>query len=343
MQYRKLGHTGVEVSTQCLGAMMFGAFGNRDHDECGRMIARALDAGINFVDTADMYSAGESEEIVGQAISGRRDEVVLATKCFSPMGDDRNRRGGSRRWIRQACEDSLRRLGTDHIDLYQVHRLDWGTDLDETLGALTDLVSQGKVLYLGSSSYPADWIVEAQWAAERRGRERFVCEQPQYSIFARGIEDAVLPACQRHGMGVIPWSPLAGGWLTGKYRRGEEPPAGSRVASRAAMQGRTIDDDPDAPARFDAVEALSGIAAEAGLSLTHMALAFVDAHPAVTAAIIGPRTPDQLEDVLGAADVTLSADVLDAIDRVCRPGTDMPGIHHLRGNPVSRTPSLRRR
>ena len=343
MQYRKLGRTGVEVSTQCLGAMMFGAIGNRDHDECGRMIARALDAGINFVDTADVYSAGESEEIVGRALKDRRDEVVLATKCFTPMGDDRNHRGGSRRWIVQACEDSLRRLGTDHIDLYQVHRLDWGTDLDETLGALTDLVHQGKVLYLGSSSYPADWIVEAQWTAERRGRQRFVCEQPQYSIFARGVEEAVLPACQRHGMGVIPWSPLAGGWLTGKYRRGAEPPAGSRVASQAARRGRTLDDDPDAPARFDAVEALSAVAGEAGLSLTHMALAFVDAHPAVTAAIIGPRTPEQLDDVLGAADVTLSAEVLDAIDAVCRPGVDMPGTHHMRGNPVPRTPALRRR
>jgi aryl-alcohol dehydrogenase-like predicted oxidoreductase len=343
MQYRKLGRTGVEVSNQCLGAMMFGALGNRDHDECERMTARALDAGINFVDTADIYSAGESEEIVGRAIKDRRDGVVLATKCFNPMGDDRNRRGGSRRWIVQAVEDSLRRLGTDRIDLYQVHRLDWDTDLDETLGALTDLVRQGKVLYLGSSSYPADWIVEAQWAAERRGRERFVCEQPQYSMVARGVEDAVLPACQRHGMGVIPWSPLAGGWLTGRYRRGEEPPAGSRVATQAAMRGRSVADDPSAAARFDAVEALATIAGEAGLSLTHMALAFVDAHPAVTAAIIGPRTPEQLEDVLGAADVTLSADVLDAIDAVCRPGVDMPGIGHMRGNPVPRTPALRRR
>jgi aryl-alcohol dehydrogenase-like predicted oxidoreductase len=343
MQYRKLGRTGVEVSNQCLGAMMFGSLGNPDHDECERMIARALDAGINFVDTADVYSAGESEEIVGRALKDRRDEVVLATKCFTPMGDDRNHRGGSRRWIVQAVEDSLRRLGTDRIDLYQVHRLDWDTDLDETLGALTDLVRQGKVLYLGSSSYPADWIVEAQWAAERRGRERFVCEQPQYSILARGVEDAVLPACQRHRMGVIPWSPLAGGWLAGRYRRGEEPPAGSRVARQAAARERTLADDPNAEARFDAVEALAAIAVDAGLSLTHMALAFVDAHPAVTAAIIGPRTPDQLEDVLGAADVTLSPDVLDAIDGVCRPGVDLPGTRHMRGNPAPRTPALRRR
>jgi aryl-alcohol dehydrogenase-like predicted oxidoreductase len=343
MRYRKLGRTGVEVSTQCLGAMMFGAIGNTDRDECERMIARALDAGINFIDTADVYSQGESEEIVGRGIRSRRDEVVLATKCFSPMGEDRNRRGGSRRWIMRAVEDSLRRLGTDHIDLYQVHRHDWDTDVDETLGALTDLVHQGKVRYLGSSTFPADWIVEAQWVAEKRGRERFVCEQPQYSIFARSVEDAVLPACQRHGMGVIPWSPLAGGWLTGKYRRGEEPPAGSRLARTAFARGRNVVDDPNSPVRFDVVERLQAIADEAGLSLVHMSLAFVDAHPAVTATIIGTKTPDQLEDALGAVDVTLDADVLDAIDTVVRPGTDVPGTVHRRGNPYVRTPALRRR
>ena len=342
MQYRKLCRTGVEVSSQCLGAMMFGAAGNRDHDECERMIARALDAGINFIDTADVYSMGESEEIVGRAIKGCRDDVVLATKCFNRMGRDRNQRGGSRRWIVRAVEDSLRRLGTDYIDLYQCHRHDWDTDLDETLGALTDLVRQGKVRYLGSSTFPADWIVEAQWVAERRGRERFVCEQPQYSIFARMVEDAILPACQRHGMGVIPWSPLAGGWLTGKYRRGEDPPAGSRFSGGGARYPRSVADDPSAPAKFDAVEALQPVAERAGLSLTHLALAFVDAHPAVTATIIGPKTPDQLEDALAAADVTLDADTLDAIDEVVRPGTDLPGIAHFRGNPHLR-PDHRRR
>jgi aryl-alcohol dehydrogenase (NADP+) len=345
MQYRKLGRTGVEVSNQCLGAMMFGAMGNRDHDESVGMIHRALDAGINFVDTADVYSAGESEEIVGRALKGRRDDVVLATKCFTPMGDERNHRGGSRRWIMRAVEDSLRRLETDHIDLYQVHRHDWDADLDETLGALSDLVHQGKVRYLGSSTYPADWIVEAQWVAERRGRERFVCEQPQYSIFARSVEEAVLPACQRHGMAVIPWSPLAGGWLTGKYRRGQEPPAGSRHAAVAAARGRSLDDDPAAPARYDAVEALAAIADDAGLPMAHMALAFVDSHPAVTAAIIGPKTPDQLEDALAAADVTLPADVLDAIDEVVRPGTDIAGVRHMTGNPFAARsrPEVRRR
>jgi aryl-alcohol dehydrogenase-like predicted oxidoreductase len=334
MRYRKLGRTGVEVSSQCLGAMMFGAMGNTDHAQCEQMIARALDAGVNFVDTADVYSRGESEEIVGRALKGRRDDVVLATKCFNPMGDDLNHRGGSRRWIIRAVEDSLRRLDTDYIDLYQVHRHDPDTDLDETLGALTDLVRQGKVRYLGSSSFPAEWIVEAQWVADRRNRERFVCEQPQYSIFARSAERAVLPTCQRHGMGVIPWSPLAGGWLTGKYRRGETAPAGSRLATRSMPAGRDPLDGPNAEARFDVVEALDGIAGEAGISLTQLALAWVDAHPAITSTIIGPKTPDQLDQALDAADLMLTADVLDAIDKVVRPGTDVPGTSHFVPNPA---------
>ncbi|MER7543234.1 aldo/keto reductase [Actinomadura sp.] len=344
MQYRKLGRTGVEVSTQTLGAMMFGFVGNPDHDECVRMVHRALDAGINFIDTADMYSAGESEEVVGKAIKGRRDEVVLATKFFFQLGEERNRRGGSRRYIVRAVEDSLRRLDTDHIDLYQMHRPDWDTDLEETLDALTDLVRQGKVLYVGSSSFPADQIVEAQWAAERRGGVRFVCEQPQYSIFARSIEREMLPAAQRHGMGVIPWSPLAGGWLTGKYRRDEQPPAGSRFApsDNPAWRQRTVDVDPSAPARYDAVERLSKIAEEAGLPLTHMALAFVGEHPAITSTIIGPKTMAQLDDLLAAADLRLDAAVLDAIDEVVPPGTDMPGIDHRTGNP-SLLPQNRRR
>jgi aryl-alcohol dehydrogenase-like predicted oxidoreductase len=336
MRYRKLGRTGVEVSGQCLGAMMFGAVGNPDHDDSARIVHKALDAGINFIDTADMYSAGESEEIVGKALKGRRDDVVLATKFFFPLGEERNARGGSRRYIVQAVENSLRRLGTDHIDLYQMHRRDWDTDLDETLDALTDLVRQGKVLYVGSSTYPADWIVEAQWAAERRGGVRFVCEQPQYSIFARSIEESVLPAARRHGMGVIPWSPLAGGWLTGKYRRGGEAPGGARFSpadDKPAWQDRTVDIDPSAPVRYDAVERLSKIAENAGLSLTHLALAFVGEHPAITSTIIGPKTMDQLDDLLAAADVRLDAATLDAIDEVVPPGTDIAGIRHMTGNP----------
>jgi aryl-alcohol dehydrogenase (NADP+) len=283
-----------------------------------------------------VYSRGESERIVGKALKGRRDNVVLATKFHGTMGDDPNEQGNSRRWIVREVENSLRRLQTDWIDLYQIHRPEPDTDVDETLGALTDLVRQGKVRYVGSSSFPADQIVEAQWAAERRGGVRFVCEQPQYSIFARSIEESVLPAAQRHGMGVIPWSPLAGGWLTGKYRRGEQPPAGARFAhsDNPAWRGRTVDVDPSAPVRYDAVERLAKIAAEAGLTLTHLALAFVGEHPAITSTIIGPKTLPQLDDLLAAADVRLDAAVLDAIDEVVPPGTDIAGINHRTGTPA---------
>lgn len=334
MRYRKLARTGVEVSTQCLGAMMFGAYGNPDHDECVKMTHTAIAAGINFIDTADVYSQGESETIVGKAIAGHRDEVVLATKCFNPIGQGRNNRGGSRRWIMQAIEGSLRRLDTDYIDLFQMHRHDWTVELDDTLGALSDLVTQGKVRYLGSSSFPVEWIVEAQWVSDRKGRERFVCEQPQYSIFARSIEESVLPTCQRHGMGVIPWSPLAGGWLTGKYRRDQPAPEGSRFASGFGRRPMSLEDDRHAPAKFDAVDRLSAVAADAGISLTHLALAFCDAHPAITSTIIGPKRPEQLDDLLGAADVVLDAETLDAIDKVVRPGRDVPGMSHFTGSPT---------
>jgi aryl-alcohol dehydrogenase-like predicted oxidoreductase len=324
MELRVLGRTGVRVSPFCLGAMMFGSWGNADHDDCVRIIHRALDAGINFVDTADVYSAGESEQIVGRALKGRRDEVVLATKFFAPMGDDPNRRGGSRRWILQEVERSLERLDTDHLDLYQIHRPDDDTDLDETLGALSDLVHQGKVRYLGHSTFPAEYIVEAQWAAERRGRERFVCEQPPYSILRRGIERAVLPTCARYGMGVIPWSPLAGGLLTGRYRKGQPPPADSRLA-RGFGSGR-LDDERQRLAheqRLDVVEQLRGVADQAGVPLTHLAHAFVLEHPAVTSAIIGPRTMEQLDDALAGHDLRLDESTLDAIDAVVPPGTDI--------------------
>ncbi len=256
---------------------------------------------------------------------------MIATKCFYPMGPDANQRGGSRRWITRAVEASLRRLGTDYIDLYQVHKLDWDTDLEETLGALSDLVRQGKVLYLGSSSFPADWIVEAQWAAARRHTERFVCEQSQYSIFARSVEQAVLPACRRHRMAMIPWSPLAGGWLTGKYRRGEKAPAGSRFDPASPFMRGSVSttEDLTSAVRFDAVEALRVIAEQAGISLTALALAFVGSHPAITSTIVGPRTMRHLDDALAAADVRLDDDVLDAIDKVVPPGADLPGIDHF--------------
>jgi aryl-alcohol dehydrogenase-like predicted oxidoreductase len=319
MKYRSLGRTGLEVSPLCLGAMMFGAWGNRDHDESISIINSAIDAGVNFIDTADVYSVGESEEILGKAIAGRRDDLVIATKFHGPMGAGPNRSGNSRRWIMRACEDSLRRLGTDHIDLYQVHRPEPGTDIDETLGALTDLVRQGKVRYLGSSTFPASAVVEAQWVAERRHRERFACEQPPYSMLVRGIEAELLPTCDRHGMGVIAWSPLAGGWLSGRWRTGA-----SDLTSRRAerIPDRYDLSKPENQAKLEAAEALAVLAEEAGISLIHLALAFVINHPTVTAAIIGPRTAEHLESQLGAVDVVLNDDVLDRIDAIVPPGTN---------------------
>lgn len=321
MRYRTLGRTGMTVSVHCLGTMMFGSWGNPDRDECIRMVHTAVDAGVNFVDSADVYSGGESERIVGEALrGGRRDDVVLATKFHNPMGDDPNRRGNSRRWILQAVDESLRRLGTDWIDLYQVHRPDPDTDLDETLGALSDLVHSGKVRTIGTSTFPADLIVEAQWISDRRHHVRFGAEQPPYSIFARGVEASVLPACQRYALGVLGWSPLNGGWLTGKYRRGSPPPKGSRAQREP---GHFDYADSVRERKFDLVEALGRLAADAGCSLTHLAHAFVLEHPAVTAAIVGPRTPDQLADALAGAELRLEHDVLDRIDELVAPGTDV--------------------
>jgi aryl-alcohol dehydrogenase-like predicted oxidoreductase len=319
MEYRTFGRTGVKVSPLCLGAMMFGAWGERDHDESIKIIHAALDAGINFVDTADVYSAGESEEIVGKALKDRRDRVVLATKVHGVMGTDPNQAGNSRRWIIEECEASLRRLQTDHIDLYQIHRPQTDCDIDETLGALTDLVRQGKVRYIGSSTFPPSEIVEAQWVAERRGRERFVCEQPPYSILVRGIEAEVLPVCGRYGMAVIPWSPLAGGWLSGKWRLD----GGENTSRRAALVPARYDlSKPENQRKLEAADALAVIAEKAGLTLVNMAVAWVINHPVVTSAIIGPRTMEQLTTQLGAQDVVLDDDVLDAIDEVVPPGTN---------------------
>jgi len=319
VKFRNLGTTGMKVSPLCLGAMMFGSWGNTDHDDSIRIIHSALDAGINFIDTADVYSAGESEQIVAKAIVGRRDDLVIATKVHSPMGSDPNQRGNSRRWIIQECENSLRRLGTDYIDLYQIHRPDPETDIDETLGALTDLVRQGKVRYLGSSTFPGSTIVEAQWVAERRQRERFVCEQPPYSILVRGIEADVLPTCQKYGMGVIPWSPLAGGWLSGQYRKNAEVPTSMRARRIPARYDLSL---PGNQAKLEAADALAQLADEAGMSLIHLAIAFVINHPAVTSAIIGPRTAEHLDSQLGAADVVLEASVLDRVDEIVPPGTN---------------------
>ncbi|HEV3127946.1 MAG TPA: aldo/keto reductase [Solirubrobacteraceae bacterium] len=321
MEYRTLGHTGVKVSPLCLGAMMFGAWGNTDQEDSVRIIHRALDAGINFVDTADVYSRGGSEEVVGQALAGgRRDNVVLATKVHGTMGEDPNEFGNSRRWIIREVENSLRRLRTDWIDLYQIHRPEPDTDIDDTLSALSDLVHAGKVRYIGSSTFPASQIVEAQWVAQRRGRERFVCEQPPYSILARAIEADVLPTCRRYGMGVIPWSPLGGGWLSGRYRQGQDVPESRRAAMLPQRYDMSL---PGNQLKLEAADALAELAEEAGLTLIELALAFVINHPAVTAAIIGPRTMEHLESQLTAADVSLSPEVLDRIDEIVPPGVNL--------------------
>ncbi|GAA1582966.1 aldo/keto reductase [Kribbella hippodromi] len=399
MQYRTLGRTGIKVSPYALGAMMFGAVGNSDHGESIRIIHKALDAGINFIDTADMYSAGESEQIVGRALAGRRDRVVLATKSHLPMGDDPNQRGNSRRWIMTAVEDSLRRLGTDYIDLFQMHRPDPDTDIEETLSALTDLVRSGKVRTIGSSTMPASEIVEAQWVSERRGYERFRTEQPPYSILNRGIEREVLPMVQKYGLGALVWSPLAGGQLTGRIRKPhpaaprhtesnvrhtEDQPRTERDPRRDESARRRTEDQPrterdlrrtevELPGtdprraeadlrgagsdlrragrykfmtderRLEVVEELIPVAEAAGIKLTHLAMAFAIAHPAVTSAIIGPRTMEHLDDALAGLDVVLGDDILDTIDKLVPPGTDVGRLDMDYNTPPILDPTLRRR
>ena len=340
VEHRPLGRTGVSVSKFCLGAMMFGAWGNPDHDESVRIIHAALDAGVNFIDTADVYGQGESEEIVAKALAGgRRDNVVLATKFHNAMGDDPNQRGNSRRWIMRAVEDSLRRLGTDWIDLYQVHRPDPDTDIEETLGALTDLVRQGKVRYIGGSTFPASAIVEAQWAARDRGLQRFVTEQPPYSMLVRAIEADVLPTCSRYGMGVMSYSPLTGGWLSGRWRKS----TGQQSSSRAGRLPERFDlSHPANQRKLDAVEELAQLAEEAGVTLIQLAIAFVLRHPAITAALIGPRTMEQLEGQLAAVDVALDDDVLDRIDEIVPPGVTINPEDNSWHNP-SLEPAARRR
>jgi aryl-alcohol dehydrogenase-like predicted oxidoreductase len=341
VEYRSLGRTGVRVSQLCLGAMMFGAWGEPDHAESVRIIHQALDAGINFIDTADVYSAGESEQIVAEALAGgKRADVVLATKFHFKMGEDPNQGGNSRRWIVRAVEDSLRRLKTEWIDLYQVHRPDPGTDLDETLGALSDLVRAGKIRYFGTSTYPAHELVTAHWLAERRDLERVACEQPPYSILHRAVEADVLPVCQAHGMGVIPWSPLAGGWLTGNYRKGRELPTSKRSDLVPAIFDISLAAN---QRKLDAADALALLAEERGMTLIHMALAFVMAHPAITSAIIGPRTMEHLESQLGSVDVHLDGELLDRIDEVVAPGTSVNPDDSGWRPPALTDASLRRR
>ncbi|UKA60445.1 aldo/keto reductase [Arthrobacter sp. FW306-2-2C-D06B] len=342
MEYRLLGRTGVSVSKLCLGSMMFGAWGNPQHDESIRIINAALDAGINFIDTADVYSAGESEEIVGKALTGgRRDNVVLATKFHSSMGEDPNQQGSSRRWIIRAVEDSLRRLGTDYIDLYQVHRPRTDTDIEETLGALTDLVHQGKIRYIGASTFPASQIVDAQWVARDRRLQRFVTEQPPYSIFTRGVEADVLPTAARYGMGVLTYSPLAGGWLSGRWRKesGGSTPTSAARQRLAARFDMSLEEN---QRKLEVAEALHELAEDSGMTLIELAIAFVVNHPAVTSAIIGPRTMEQLESQLPAADVVLEQETLDRIDELVTPGTTINPADGGYDNPALQ-PAARRR
>ncbi|MEV4534335.1 aldo/keto reductase [Asanoa sp. NPDC049518] len=339
MQYRTLGRTGVQVSTLALGAMNFGPIGRTTQDEATAIVDAALDAGINIIDTADMYGAGVSEEMVGKAIAGRRDDLVLATKATMPIGDERNHQGSSRRWLVTALDDSLRRLGVDHVDLYQMHRWDPRTSDEETLAALTDLRTAGKIRYFGSSTFPAYRIVQAQWAARDHHLGRYVTEQPSYSILQRGIEGHVLPVTEQYGLGVLAWSPLASGWLSGAIRAGQEI-----NTSRSTVLPERFDlTRPANQARLDAVERLAGIAAEADLTMVQLALGFVTAHPAVTSAIIGPRTLEHLRSHLAAADTVLPPDVLDAIDAVVAPGVDLAAHEKFDAPPALLDKALRRR
>ncbi|MEU1048875.1 aryl-alcohol dehydrogenase-like predicted oxidoreductase [Streptomyces ambofaciens] len=339
MQYRTLGRTGVQVSSLALGAMNFGSIGRTTQEEATALVDAALEAGINLIDTADMYGGGESEEMVGKAIAGRRDDIVLATKARMPMSDEPNHQGASRRWLVTELDNSLRRLGVDHVDLYQIHRWDPETSDEETLSALTDLQRAGKIRYFGSSTYPAYRIVEAQWAAREHRLGRYVTEQPSYSVLQRGIESHVLPVTEQYGLGVLVWSPLASGWLSGAVRAGREI-----TTHRSAFLPERFDTArPANRARLDAVEKLAAVADEAGLTLIQLALGFVTAHPAVTAALVGPRTLDHLHSQLAAADTVLSDDVLDAIDAIVPPGTDLAAEEKLDATPALLDPALRRR
>ena len=340
MEFRPLGRTGVSVSRFCFGAGMFGYFGNNDEKECKKMVDHALAEGINYFDTSDVYSHGESETILGKALKGKRQDIILATKFSLPMDQNPNHKGNSRRWIIEEVENSLRRLDTDYIDLYQAHRPDVSTDIDETLGALSDLVRQGKIRMIGTSTFPAEQIVEAQWCSEKRMRERFWTEQAPYSIFARKVESNVFPVCQKYGIGGLVWSPLAQGWLTGKWRQGKTPTG----THRQNLQPHLFEmDRPENKEKLRLVEELQKIAEKSGISLMGMALAFAANHPAVTSVIIGPRTFDQLKGLLDCSDVDLDDETLDAIDEVVPPGTNISSDDDGYTAPEIQDKHLRRR
>ncbi len=319
MEYRSLGRTGVQVSVLCLGCMMFG--GRTEPEDSYAIIDRALDAGINFLDTANVYSRGRSEEVTGEALkrNGKRDKIVLATKVHGRMDDDDpNAWGNQRRHIIEQCDASLRRLQTDYIDLYQIHRPQPNIPIDETLRALDDLIRAGKVRYIGTSTFAAWQLLESVWVAKELGLNRFVCEQPPYNLLDRRIERELLPMARTYGVGIIPWSPLAGGLLTGKYRRGAPEPPDSRytdVKDRPWMQRRKTE------GVYDVVEAIEPLAEEKDCTLSQLALAWCARQPGVTSPIIGPRTMEQLEDNLGTLDVTLTDNDYEKIDELVPPGS----------------------
>ncbi|RYZ10085.1 MAG: aldo/keto reductase [Myxococcales bacterium] len=336
MIHRLLGRTGIRVSPLTLGAMMFG--GRAGPEESQRIIDRAIEAGINFIDTANVYSLGRSEEVVGDALrrNGHRHHVVLATKVHGNMhpddGLDPNQAGNSRRQIIEQAEASLRRLKTDYIDLYQIHRPDPGTAIDETLRALDDLVRSGKVRYIGSSTYAAWQVVESLWASKELGLNRFVTEQPPYNLLDRRIERELIPAATTYGLGLIPWSPLAGGFLSGKYRRQGQQPEG-RFSDRTHIRAASLLDNPRA---FDAVEALDGVAKEKNVPLSQLALAWTVRQPGITSPIIGPRTLEQLEDNLLALNVTFTEAELKRIDSISPPGSHTVSFYDAAFGPNAR-------
>jgi len=309
MEYRSLGRTGAQVSTICFGVMTFG--GKTQQDEATRMMDRFLDAGGNFVDTANVYNRGVSEEMTGKALGAKRRKVFLATKVHGKMDDnDPNAWGNHRLNIIKACDDSLRRLGTDYIDLYQIHRPQSIVPIDETLRALDDLVRAGKVLYTGTSTYAAWQLVEALWASKELGLNRFVSEQPPYHLLDRRVERELIPFALTYGVGIIPWSPLAGGKLTGKYRRGQEAPANSREKPEQFSEGT-----------WTILEGLETLCQEKGCTMTAFALAWLTAMPGVTSPIIGPNSLAQLEDNLAANDVTITDEDKQRVDALIPPGT----------------------
>jgi aryl-alcohol dehydrogenase-like predicted oxidoreductase len=323
MIYKNLGRSGLKVSAFCLGTDNFA--NPTPEDECARMIDAALDGGLNFIDTSDSYVKGECERIIGRALAKnkRRDEVVLATKVYYPTGSGPNDRGGSRRHILKACEDSLRRLQTDRIDLYQTHRPSFDVPIEETLEAMNDLVRQGKVLYVGGTTSPAWKVMEAILTSEMRGLARFVSEQSPYNLLDRRIENELVPMCREHGLGILPWGVMGMGVLAGRYPDGRQYPRDSRAALRGGIYAERV-----TPKGVEVGRSFSEIARGAGLSPAQLAVLWVKDQPGITAPIIGPRTLDQLLHLLPVAEMALSESVRKACDELVPPGSAAANFHN---------------